>query len=442
MFDKIAPSPFTKAEVLSVDILRGVCKCKTRRGMLLNQVGWLSIPGQFRETGENFSPLPGEVVYLTNVDGELLIIGSKRVLDYGSSIRSSIGNAPPVDAFKDNYNISPLSGQSLSGGSMPMGQVPGDRTTTNDRGGLFGLLRSGSFIAKASPTAQLFISRIDSLFRIVYRNLEEFGESIVRVSVNLRGRLYNYKGTFNTQAKSQADIPVMYEVDGDVAAGQVAKDKYLTATGLPGTDNKIYTRVVPLYDGDGNEIGKTHRVVLGSDGSFNQEALSESQDSFSTIVQDYSNLTLTVTDSGGNSFTHLEPTKFTINSAGTVIATFDGTTKKITLHADNEIDLTTTTLSATVLGTMTATVTGLTTINATGNTIHNGNLQVNGILGAGALAVAAVPGVTLAAGINGVNLIVTGGDVKADGIGLKTHEHPVTGIQTGSGSVTTGVGAG
>lgn len=109
-------------------------------------------------------------------------------------------------------------------------------------------------------------------------------------------------------------------------------------------------------------------------------------------------------------------------------------------HNDGSVELhTATDLNATVAGNANVAVTGNITSSAaqwnhTGPVTVNGNVVINGteqvtgkITGQGGMAISGGTGATVAG-----NVAVTGGNVTADGIGLKTHTH--NGVQPGSGN--------
>lgn len=355
-------SPFVEAIVMSVDIKRKICKCKSKSGTLLNDVGWASPVGQSRENGDSYSPLPGETVYLMNINGELIIFFSKNIPHFDATTRATLGSIPAGSGFMDDYNPSPLPNGARGGGSTPEEQVPGDRIITNDRGSLFGLLRSGTFIAKASALAQIFVSRIDNVVRIVFRNLEFFGESKTDVSVNAKGRLYSFRGFFKNKEASLADTPTMYEAEGDVSAAIAGRDNYLL-TDLSGVaeDDVVKTRVIPLYDGDGSEIGQRYREILQVDGLSRREAYSEDQGTTGKELLKEDEWRMEVTDASGNSYMFIKPKNAEIKCNSKVTATFDGDAGTFLLHADTSAtidspEVNVTCDNATVTATQNATV--------------------------------------------------------------------------------------
>lgn len=131
------------------------------------------------------------------------------------------------------------------GGATPEDQVPGDLTTTNDRGGVVGLLRSGSFIAKVSPLAQIFMSKFDDLIRVVSRTFERFSDAVMRVEVNNKGKVYQYTEYYRSSESSIDGVADYYEVVGHVEAGEEARDNYLEVDVSGVNGETLLKHVVP-----------------------------------------------------------------------------------------------------------------------------------------------------------------------------------------------------
>lgn len=98
----------------------------------------------------------------------------------------------------------------------------------------------------------------------------------------------------------------------------------------------------------------------------------------------------------------------------------------IVVHTDKQLE-------ATVGGTLTATVSGAATLKAASVKIDAPTVEITGALkvaklitGTGGMAISGGNGAAVTGDIK-----VSGGDVTADGIGLKTHKH--SGVQPGSG---------
>ena len=260
-----------------MDIKRGVCKCRTLEGKTLTNVTWMRPIGSSKELGSNGAPLPGEYVYLSTIQGMPLIVGSKALVGYGSTIRASISGNSSSDEFEDEYNLSVMDQVNRAGGSMPEDQVPGDQTITNDRGGVAGLLRSGSWIAKVSPLAQIFMSRFDDLVRIVARNYEQFSDTVLRVQVNAKGKLYQYTSYFRSPGSSLNETPDYYEIVGHVEAGEEAKDSYLSVDVSSVSGETVKKQVIPEhYEHTLQTTGESYtKVYSGGDTAVEQVSPTE-----------------------------------------------------------------------------------------------------------------------------------------------------------------------
>ncbi len=100
-------------------------------------------------------------------------------------------------------------------------------------------------------------------------------------------------------------------------------------------------------------------------------------------------------------------------------ALYDNAGKWIYLKASG-IEIEAAGQSVTVSGASDVTVNATTTVTINApDTKINGTLEVSGVTTVGALAATGAAGVSTVAG----NLNITGGDVTADGISLKTHDH-------------------
>lgn len=331
MFGKSAPagsSIFTEATVETVDIKRSVCKCRTDKRQYLNDVRWGYTLGQSKERGDNNHPIPGERVVLINVRGDRYIfmsLGLTQIMD--ASIRSSISRGRGSSEFHSRYNHSVGEDYVRREGSVPTEMVTGDKVYTGERGSLFGLLKGGTFVAKASGLAQLLISRVDDLFRIVSRNYEMFSEGYTHYSINLRGRLYNYLGFYHEQASSRKDSPDYYEMFGDVAAGEEAKENYLLEDlVLPDKDTILKLQRIPAKDVDGEVIGTRWLSTYSSAGKRVEVASTFDSGVVCTITSEEGHWRVEVESGGNQAFLDVTPVQIlsqvngcTVTQTGTTI---------------------------------------------------------------------------------------------------------------------------
>lgn len=207
----------TKVEgiVHSVDTVRFVCKVKTSNGQYLDDVIWST---------ENCGTLQFNDIVLVELGTSYPIIVA-RLGDHGDPNEYAPNiESPGVDA--DVGNFSSGSNGTVNHTTKPIDILSGDQVVSNENGGLFGLLRGGTFIARASKLAQLVISRYDDLVRIVARNYEVFTDVMLDISINIRGRAYRFIGYSDTIQNTRDDIYKYQEIFGDTVAGQTLKNNY------------------------------------------------------------------------------------------------------------------------------------------------------------------------------------------------------------------------
>ena len=461
-------SVFVKAKVLNVDIKRGVCRCVTDNGHMLTNVRWGYPLGQHKERGDNSHPVPEERVVLVKVAGEHVIFmstGAPQVLD--STVRASINRGRGASDFHDRFNQSNGDANLRREGSSPSEMVPGDKVFTGDRGGLFGLLRGGTFIAKASALSQLIISKLDDLIRIVSRNYEMFSDAAVHYSVNLRGRPYTYLGYFQTQTSSRQDSPDYYEVFGDVACGDEAKENYLSeGLTLPTTDDVVKYQRIAVKELDGTMIGSRWVSTYRLNGKREETSSNEAADVFLKLTSENGHWRIEVESPTGSASIGVLPerilhtvggictieqtaTSVTVNTEVATVNASVSTTVNSPVTAVNASTSTTVTSPAVTVNASTSV--NVTTATATITASGNATLSAGGVATISAPSVVlATPAVTISSGgggasactltqvnITATNSLISGDatcDVVMGGISLKGHTH-----SNGNGGGNTGV---
>lgn len=461
-------SVFVKAKVLNVDIKRGVCRCVTDNGHMLTNVRWGYPLGQHKERGDNSHPVPEERVVLVKVAGEHVIFmstGAPQVLD--STVRASINRGRGASDFHDRFNQSNGDANLRREGSSPSEMVPGDKVFTGDRGGLFGLLRGGTFIAKASVLSQLIISKLDDLIRIVSRNYEMFSAAAVHYSVNLRGRPYTYLGYFQTQTSSRQDSPDYYEVFGDVACGDEAKESYLSeGLTLPATDDVVKYQRIAVKELDGTMIGSRWVSTYRLNGKREETSSNEAADVFLKLTSENGHWRIEVESPTGSASIDVLPERILHTVGGT--CTIEQTATSVTVNTEvatvnasvsTTVNSPVTAVNASTSTTVTSpivTVNASTSVNVTTATASitasgNATLSAGGVATISAPSVVlATPAVTISSGsgdasactltkvnITATNSLISGDatcDVVMGGISLKGHTH-----SNGNGGGNTGV---
>lgn len=450
-------SVFVKAKVLNVDIKRGVCRCVTDNGHMLTNVRWGYPLGQHKERGDNSHPVPEERVVLVKVAGEHVIFmstGAPQVLD--STVRASINRGRGASDFHDRFNQSNGDANLRREGSSPSEMVPGDKVFTGDRGGLFGLLRGGTFIAKASALSQLIISKLDDLIRIVSRNYEMFSDAMVHYSVNLRGRPYTYLGYFQTQTSSRQDSPDYYEVFGDVACGDEAKESYLSeGLTLPATDDVVKYQRIAVKELDGTMIGSRWISTYRLNGKREETSSNEAADVFLKLTSENGHWRIEVESPTGSASIDVLPERILHTVGGT--CTIEQTATSVTVNTEvatvnasvsTTVNSPVTAVNASTSTTVTSpvvTVNASTSVNVTTATASitasgNATLSAGGVATISAPSVVlATPAVTISSGsavpsectLTMVNITATDSVITGDttcnviigGVNLRTHTH-------------------
>lgn len=414
MFQKQGSSPYLtviEAKVLTVDIVRSVCKCRTDRGQELVDVRWGYSLGQHKERGDNSHPVPEERVLIISARGEKYIfmsIGSPQVPE--ASTRSSISRGRGISGFHDKLNNTLGNDLLRREGSTPTEMMPGDKIYTGERGTLFGMLKGGTFIAKASGLAQLIISRLDDLFRIVSRNYEMFSDAMTHYSINLRGRVYSYIGHYKNQMSSRVHSPDYYEVFGDVAAGEVAKEKYLEEDLVLGAvDSIVKLQRIPAKDGSGETIGTVWLSTYDTDGKRVETASTFDLGVKCVITSENGHWRVDVEGGGGTASIDVTPTEIK-SLVGSCEIKQTADTVEITAPTQVTVNTATANITATTSATLTSPAVTVTTSAFT--------LSAAG----GGASTATITNCAIAA----TGCVITGdagSDVNIAGVSLKNHSH-------------------
>lgn len=268
---------------------------------MLKNVGWLSPVGASHRQGDNCSPSPREVVCISFHDSSPTIIGSKRLYEHGRTDNVFLGDWKergediPLDDFFDLYCLDVVTPDVLYGGSRPRDQMPGDRTTTGEGGVVVGTLGSGSWIAKCSSLAQIFVSKIDDIVRVVTRNYEQYSDTATKNQTSLLGRLYQYHGHFKDGVASRTEAADYFEVIGDVVAGETAKDQYRDVESLPAEDMRVKLQQVDDYSTGEAKPRWVH--TLDKNGVSHRKSLDLSDSS--SFTEDISNTEYEIKLNGG-----------------------------------------------------------------------------------------------------------------------------------------------
>lgn len=243
--------------VTAVDTRRRVCKVITDDGHMLRNVPWEQTTGDAGRCGESWTPTPFDMVTMSTRTGQIVITGTCSQVWSARVHTNFIGPRRDIDPldFFHRFNLSPSSKATVRGGNCQEDQIPGDRFLTSESGSLLGVLAGGSIIAKASPGAQIFLSRLDDIVRIVGRNFEVFSDVVKQVDVNDAGALYRYIEYYPNLKDSLEEMPAYREAYGNTAAarGEEFQDSILKYQEVITNEKQRWRRTVS-EDGDADEV--------------------------------------------------------------------------------------------------------------------------------------------------------------------------------------------
>lgn len=240
---------FDEGIVTEVDIVRKLCRVKTIKGQNLNAVQWGVAYGGSSRGGDRGSPTLGDKVIIHNGLGFPVIIAKLPRLQGGDNIFPI-----PIDTGEqvDTGNFGPANSNVFADQNFSTDMVAGDRTISSEGGGIFGVLRGGSILLRSSRLAQILISKLDDVIKIMARNWELYTDVFSDVAFNVQSRIFRYVGYANNFSDSRVEAYSFHQYAGDVAMAQATKTDYANApTGAPATDDRIYKEQVTTGSGGG-----------------------------------------------------------------------------------------------------------------------------------------------------------------------------------------------
>lgn len=203
---------FIEAIVTSVDMEKGFCRCKSlSTGETLINVRWVTPLGEAPAAPEH-----GEQVFIAQTQSGYWILGG---MSLGSSQR--LNTSSMLDGLFDG-NVNRGITANINGyGNVTnsLDHIPGDQVLAARGGSFVAALVGGVALFKASPLVQIVGSAFGAVLKVFAINFERFTDAATTEEKNVGGRTFVKKEVYDTQAHSRSDIPVHYEVIGDVEAG-------------------------------------------------------------------------------------------------------------------------------------------------------------------------------------------------------------------------------
>lgn len=215
-----AGATFFEAYVAGVDLDRHECKVRSDGGQTITGVRWLKNAGGSNSYGDNSAPAEQDRVMIMTLPGKQHWIMGYVPLSTHVDVRSTgpaIGKIGDVPEPLANFSVA--QSDTVAGDqSHPADQRVGDWTRTSHGGGMIALLRSGTVIHKASPTASLMLSPFDDLGRLVTRNWEHYTDVDSVRKVSSGGAVSSVHEVFPTSARARSELPSMREIRGGADA--------------------------------------------------------------------------------------------------------------------------------------------------------------------------------------------------------------------------------
>lgn len=228
--------------VIQVDVLRCVCKVKTLTGKYLDSVQWLLPSGGSTKGADRFSPLVGDRVMINFGLGYPVIIG------FFPRLQSELGSLP----LKINTGETLVdTGSNIPDGSAggfdqnkPKDMIIGDRIVSTISGNFLAILRGGAILLRSNRGAEIFLSKLYNLVRIVSRNWEQFTDLSSDVIQNFKGRIYRYTGYAPTFPLAKVEDYKLHFYYGDTALAEKVKTLHNSSTENPVANTIIYKEQV------------------------------------------------------------------------------------------------------------------------------------------------------------------------------------------------------
>lgn len=215
-----AGATFFEGYVAGVDLKRSACKVRTDAGQTVHGVRWLKNAGGANSYGDNTAPSEQDRVMIMKLpNNQHWILGYVPVTtnDNAKATGPALGQQGVVP--EELANFSTAQSDTVSGDqSMPADQRPGDWSRTSHGCGMISLMRSGTVLAKASPTSLFLLSPFDDMGRLVTRNWEHYTDVDTTKKISAGGAVSMIHEVYPTSARARSELPSMREVRGNAGA--------------------------------------------------------------------------------------------------------------------------------------------------------------------------------------------------------------------------------
>jgi hypothetical protein len=210
------------------------------RGQILPDVQWMLPSGGSGRGADRVTPSMGDRVVLSYGLGYPIILGFLPKPQSGEFASLSISSG---EQSIDTGLYGPSS-DTYGDKSKPKDLISGDRILSTVGGSFLALLRGGSTVIRAGRGAEMLMSNLTGLVRIVSRNWAHFTDLSSDVIRNYKGRLYRYTGYSKDFLKAKSEDYNLHFHYGDVALSETAKTNYDSYTGTPTSTSIIYKEQV------------------------------------------------------------------------------------------------------------------------------------------------------------------------------------------------------
>ena len=321
-------SSIDEGTVMQIDPIREVCRVVTMKGQKLDSVYWLRPYGGNERQGDFFTPRVGDRVVLNYGLGYAVIMGFLPRPQTGSQ-------SYPVDLdsgqrLVDTGSYATAMGSLTSNASKPRDTLLGDRIITSQGGGVMALLRAGSVILRSSKAAEIFMSRLQDLVRVVSRNFEHFTDLGTDVYRNIQGRVYRYYALSKTYSNTSIGVFNYAQYHGDVAVAERVKDDYVNApSSLPAESPTIFKEHVTT-DGGADRMTRTLSVE-GDEEVFvsNNESYTHSLTTAGQVLLTFKDENRVLINDTGIDIVHRDGHRIEVHSDGVTVTHSSGHVAKV-----------------------------------------------------------------------------------------------------------------